>query len=156
MSGTEQPVVGVTVNLRDAGGNVVSTTVTNVNGVYRFDDLAPGDYLIEIVPPAGDQLTTANQGDDATDSDFSSETNFASVTVLADQTVRNIDAGLVQTPTTAAPATSPPLALTGAESRLIVLLGSSMVSLGVMLLLLSIGLLTRSKEGARHQPGALS
>ncbi len=47
-NGTEIGIDGVTVNLLDSLGNVIATTVTTAGGYYRFDNLAPGSYTVEI------------------------------------------------------------------------------------------------------------
>ncbi|MCO6044248.1 SpaA isopeptide-forming pilin-related protein [Aeoliella sp. ICT_H6.2] len=44
---------GVTIDLLDADGNVLATTVTDENGEYRFDDLTPGEYQIREHQPDG-------------------------------------------------------------------------------------------------------
>lgn len=46
--GTEAGIDGVTVNLLDNLGNVIATTVTAGGGYYRFDNLLPGSYTVEI------------------------------------------------------------------------------------------------------------
>jgi len=40
----EPPIAGVIVTLKNAAGNVVGTTTTDINGVYHFDQLAAGSY----------------------------------------------------------------------------------------------------------------
>lgn len=46
---TEQPVPNVTVNLLDATGTtVLRTTTTDTNGLYVFDELAAGTYVVEV------------------------------------------------------------------------------------------------------------
>ena len=48
-----QPIAGVTIELRDASGQLIDTTETNAEGHYRFDGLAPGTYsIVEIQPNA--------------------------------------------------------------------------------------------------------
>ncbi len=49
----EPPLVGVTIELRDAQGKVIETTVTDVNGYYVFDNLMPGDYSVYEHQPDG-------------------------------------------------------------------------------------------------------
>ncbi len=46
--GTEPGIDGVTVNLLDNGGNIIATTITAAGGYYRFDNLAPGSYTVQI------------------------------------------------------------------------------------------------------------
>jgi len=66
----EPPVPGVTVNLKDANGVVIQTTVTDINGEYYFLSLPPGTYSVQFVIPMGYDYTASNQGDDALDSDI--------------------------------------------------------------------------------------
>ncbi|MBI1249078.1 hypothetical protein GC197_14700 [bacterium] len=50
---TESPIVGVTMSLLDAQGNVVATTKTDANGHYKFDGLPPGNYTVIETQPSG-------------------------------------------------------------------------------------------------------
>ena len=45
---TDGELQGITLNLLDAGGNILATTVTNANGFYQFTGLPDGDYTVEI------------------------------------------------------------------------------------------------------------
>ncbi len=49
----EPGFAGVLVNLLDASDAVIDTTTTDAQGLYLFDDLPPGTYLVEVVAPAG-------------------------------------------------------------------------------------------------------
>ncbi len=49
----EPALEGVTIQLRDEFGNRVATTVTDANGQYAFDGLAPGNYSIFEEQPSG-------------------------------------------------------------------------------------------------------
>lgn len=49
----EQPIAGVRVELLDANGNVLASTLTAANGSYKFDNLAPGMYSVRESQPAG-------------------------------------------------------------------------------------------------------
>ena len=49
----DEPLAGVTIELRDATGVVIRTAVTDANGMYRFDDLMAGTYSVFEVQPAG-------------------------------------------------------------------------------------------------------
>ena len=61
---------GITVNLLDATGLVVATTVTAMDGTYSFTNVAAGQYRVQFVPPMGYSFTTANQGsNESVDSD---------------------------------------------------------------------------------------
>ncbi len=87
--GAELPLAGVTVELFftpddgitlnpavDVNGNTVSAQTTDINGLYRFDNLLPGDYVLRITAPSGTSFipTMVNQPDpdqtDNTDSNF--------------------------------------------------------------------------------------
>lgn len=50
---TEEPLAGVTVELRDANNVVVATQVTDANGNYRFSNLRAGNYTVKEITPAG-------------------------------------------------------------------------------------------------------
>ena len=93
----ELGIQGVTVNLLDADGNVVATTVTDANGNYRFEIGDPGTYMVEFAPKSGWTFTTKDAGDnDALDSDADPATGRTpSFTVSAGQTDLTLDAGLV-------------------------------------------------------------
>ena len=47
------PIAGVTMQLLDADGNVIGTTQTDADGNYVFGNLAPGNYGVREVQPAG-------------------------------------------------------------------------------------------------------
>jgi serine-aspartate repeat-containing protein C/D/E len=49
----DPPVAGVTINLVDANGNLVGTTLTDTNGYYQFGNLLPGNYSVQEVVPVG-------------------------------------------------------------------------------------------------------
>jgi hypothetical protein len=55
---------GVTVQLEDADGNVIATTVTDARGRYRFDSAngvaRTGDYTVRLVLPTGLTQASAN------------------------------------------------------------------------------------------------
>ncbi len=48
-----RPLSGVTIQLKDAQGNVVAQTTTNAQGEYEFTNLRPGTYSIVELQPAG-------------------------------------------------------------------------------------------------------
>ncbi len=49
----EYTLEGVQVQLLNASGQVISTTVTDANGTYRFNALAPGAYAVREIQPSG-------------------------------------------------------------------------------------------------------
>lgn len=92
----EDPVEGVTVNLYDATGTQVDTTVTGPGG-YTFADLPLGDYTVEFVAPEGRTFTIQDAGgDEATDSDADPTGMTDTITLTADAPQNTaVDAGLV-------------------------------------------------------------
>lgn len=93
----ESGVAGATVRLVNAAGTVIATTTTDANGNYKFSDVAPGTYSVQVVPPAGSGLvfTTQNAGsDDNADSDVDASGATATFTVASGQNRTDIDAGL--------------------------------------------------------------
>ncbi|MEZ5534065.1 MAG: IPTL-CTERM sorting domain-containing protein [Thiolinea sp.] len=61
----ENGLKGVTVSLTDGAGNTVNdiygkpvaSTTTDAGGLYRFDDLPAGDYVVNMAAPSGYYLT---------------------------------------------------------------------------------------------------
>ena len=49
----EEPLEGVIIELYDADGNQIATTVTDASGEYSFDNLPPGNYRILEIQPDG-------------------------------------------------------------------------------------------------------
>jgi protocatechuate 3,4-dioxygenase beta subunit len=62
VDGGETGISGVTVRLLNGSGTVLATTTTDANGNYLFSNLIPGDYLVEIVPPAGYLSSSGTNG----------------------------------------------------------------------------------------------
>ena len=106
---SEPGISGVTVNLYACLNNVVQTgvldsTTTDAFGGYGFD-VDPGSYAVEFVIPAdlaaiGYVYTSANQGDDISDSDADRTTGLtACSTVASGEEDLTIDGGAFQTAT---------------------------------------------------------
>jgi uncharacterized repeat protein (TIGR01451 family) len=58
---SELGLPGVTVSLLDQAGNVVSTTLTGLDGAYIFfHNLTPGTYFVQETDPAGYTSSTSN------------------------------------------------------------------------------------------------
>ena len=94
----EPGIAGVTVNLLNGDGTPTGqSTVTDANGDYRFTDLLPGDYIVEVVPPAGTTFTIQDAGaDDGLDSDVDPGTGQTGIITLeeGDNDPTN-DAGII-------------------------------------------------------------
>ncbi|NJN72124.1 MAG: hypothetical protein HC799_04555 [Limnothrix sp. RL_2_0] len=91
----DTPVGGVTVELLQ-NGVVVATTTTNPDGSYLFDGLVPGDYQVQFTSPDGFVFTTANVGDDASDSDADANGLTQTVTLQSGENNLTLDAGLIE------------------------------------------------------------
>ena len=70
---------GITVNLLDTNSNVVATTLTSANGNYLFEDVTPGNYIIE-------QINNPNSVD-VTDVEGAPDDSQVAVTVGIGETV---------------------------------------------------------------------
>ena len=49
----EEGIAGIEVTLLDENGEVLATTTTDEDGRYLFDDLGPGDYVVEFPQTPG-------------------------------------------------------------------------------------------------------
>lgn len=92
----ETGIANVEVTLLDGDGNVVAVTTTDDNGLYLFEDVPPGDYIVSVSQPEDFAYAPVNQGDDdAVDSDIEPETGqSAVVTLLPGQVNTTVDVGL--------------------------------------------------------------
>ncbi|MGB9738108.1 SdrD B-like domain-containing protein, partial [Chloroflexus sp.] len=91
-------VPGVQVVLYDGSGNVLNTTVTDVDGLYHFDNLLAGNYYLRFVVPASFVVSPQDQGtNDNADSDVN-PTTFLTVptTLSAGENDLRWDLGLYQ------------------------------------------------------------
>ncbi|MCK5085942.1 MAG: choice-of-anchor A family protein, partial [Melioribacteraceae bacterium] len=80
----EDGVEGVTVNLYDCSDNPITSTTTDSDGYYLFDNLTPGDYYVEFILPAGYEFSPQNVGsNDTIDSDADESNGKTICTTLA-------------------------------------------------------------------------
>ena len=101
----ETGVNGVTVTLIGGGadglinniGDTTQTTLTAGDGNYLFSNLTPGtQYQVMFGKPGGYNFTTANVGNDASDSDAIAATGKSQIVTLASgESNLTLDAGLV-------------------------------------------------------------
>jgi protocatechuate 3,4-dioxygenase beta subunit len=98
----ESGLANVTVRLLNSTGGVITTTTTDGNGLYTFNNLTAGTYQIQFVTPTNYVLTTANAGlnlNDSIDSDAVAGTGLTQqVTLAAGQNNETLDAGMVFCP----------------------------------------------------------
>ena len=97
----ETGVSGATVQLFTAANTLVGTQVTAASGLYLFTGLTPGDYYVQVTPPAGYFMSPQDVGaNDAVDSDANTTTGvMATTTLISGEDDRTWDAGLYQTAT---------------------------------------------------------
>ena len=92
----DAPLSGVTVRLLDAGGNAIAgrTAVTDAAGHYQFGGLAPGQYGVQFVRPAGTVASPQDAAGDAVDSDADPATGKTVIkTYVSGDADASVDAG---------------------------------------------------------------
>ncbi|WP_322494448.1 SdrD B-like domain-containing protein, partial [Chloroflexus sp.] len=83
-AGETAGVPGVQVVLYDGADSVLNTTVTDVDGLYRFDNLLAGSYYLRFVVPASYIVSPQDQGgNDNADSDVNPTTFLTALTTLS-------------------------------------------------------------------------
>lgn len=94
--GDEPGIADIEVTLLDETGNTIATTTTDSDGMYLFENIPPGNYIISVPQPEDLNYAPVNQGDDDTvDSDIVPETGQSSVITLRPGEVNTtVDAGL--------------------------------------------------------------
>ncbi len=100
MDGTQEfgefGIADAEVTLVKVGEGPVETQVTENDGRYKFEDVRPGSYYIEVTPPDGFQLTQANAGTiEAVDSDADITGLTTQFDVTQGSSTTEIDFGLV-------------------------------------------------------------
>ena len=80
---------------------LIATMLTGSNGEYNFNNLPPGDYYIEFVPPVGYIYSpTDKAGNEVTDSDMDHGTGRTPIVSMPPgSTTPNLDAGFYLPPT---------------------------------------------------------
>ena len=97
---SEAAVQGVTMTLKKAITlAIVATDVTDVNGQYIFENIAPGDYYVEATSgiPVGKTATgKQTTGNNETDSDFNYASNIETdvISLISGENRGDIDLGL--------------------------------------------------------------
>ncbi|OQX01180.1 MAG: hypothetical protein BWK80_60510, partial [Desulfobacteraceae bacterium IS3] len=96
----EPGVAGVKVNLTDAAGKVLATSLTDGSGYYLFAGLAAGSYTVDFEPLPAYRFTLQNSGNnsgstDSVDSDADTGTGQTSIVTLSEgEHNPTIDAGI--------------------------------------------------------------
>ncbi len=100
----ESGINGITVRLFSSDGTLISNTVTTNDpvsgeaGYYKFNDIDPGDYYIELIL-AGGLVTSAPNAvsDEEIDSDITGANGpntSSTFSIIQGQTISNLDAGI--------------------------------------------------------------
>jgi hypothetical protein len=95
---SEPGVGGVLVTLKDSGGNVIGTAITDADGKYLISNVPPGTgYTITFSGiPTGASFVAQNSGSNTTlDSDASATGVTNGFNITAGQFVNNVDAGVI-------------------------------------------------------------
>ena len=93
----EPGIDGVTVELLDGAGTLITTTTTAGGGLYSFANLLPADYQVQVTAPAGYDITVQDAGaDDAVDSDIDASGLTAVFALAGNSQDDSVDAGLYQ------------------------------------------------------------
>lgn len=92
----EPGIAGSLVLLRAVDGSLAAETTTDADGFYWFEDLAPGEYVVQFAEVSGKGFVARNVGDDdRLDSDVDPLTGLtAEIFVERGDTVSHIDAGV--------------------------------------------------------------
>jgi len=96
----ENGMPNITVELyRCSDNSLVTSTVTNVNGNYSFNNLIGGDYYVQFTVPIGYTVSPAFQGgNNQTDSNPDATGKTSCITLTAGEHNTTIDAGFFETP----------------------------------------------------------
>jgi len=91
------PYAGVEVKLLDSNEETLETTTTDTEGLYSFNNLDDGIYIIQFETKDRNIFSDANEGDDDTvDSDVLVDTGLTDQVVIADNIdANNVDAGYI-------------------------------------------------------------
>lgn len=90
----EPGLLGKTVVLKNAGGNIVGTAITNTNGEYLFSNLMPGTYTLEFGIITNMLRAPHNMGgNNNINSKPNAATGIATVTIASGENNTTMDAG---------------------------------------------------------------
>jgi len=84
----------VAVSLWSSAGTLISQTVSDANGSYRFDNLNPGNYYVSFDSPQDFEFTS--EGIDSDVSEVISSGSTGIINLSASQTITNVNAGYFQ------------------------------------------------------------
>ena len=93
----EEPVANADVLIYDTVGNIIAQTKTDENGEFEFNNLPPGDYQLQFVPPAGFDFTQRNANGGLNSG--ADDSGFMSITLGPGSNKIETGAGIVGNPT---------------------------------------------------------
>lgn len=94
---SDEPAVGIKVELLDANNELLATDITDDSGTYLFEHLADGEYLIKIEKPAGYTFCPPNLDPDEKSDSNVNENGYSDLVTLSDCEINlTIDAGLIK------------------------------------------------------------
>ena len=102
-AGTETGIDGVTVELFDdvddsgdfsAADTLVTSTVTMNGGLYLFDDLSPGDYIVGVTPPADGSAGLSSNGPGESTDDDQTDDNDNGIQAMANDVIYSVAVNL--------------------------------------------------------------
>ncbi len=90
---------GIKVELYDTNGKLISSTLTNKDGLYRFSNLDAGEYQVKFIKKAGYSFTTkmATGVSSSLNSDADVSTGMTDIVFLEEENL-DIDAGMYIAP----------------------------------------------------------
>ncbi len=91
----EVGIGNVTVNLTDAAGNPVASTVTDTDGGYLFSDLAPGTYTVTVDETTLPANMTQTDNPVNPNADFGNQTNGYDITLASGDENLTADFGYI-------------------------------------------------------------
>ncbi len=95
LDGFDVVVADTEVRLIDSAGSIVAEMLSDEDGDFEFEDLPPGEYFVEVVPPDGTEFTAPGVSGEWSESDVDPLTGRTAMVTLADEAVEEIMVGLV-------------------------------------------------------------
>jgi SdrD B-like domain len=98
----DRPIPNIKVYLLDNTGAKIDSTLTDINGLYKFDSLFAGIYSVQFVAPVGQNFVTKNVGTTDKDSDAGTDGKTGTYTIDTskpvgdpDRDITTVDAGMI-------------------------------------------------------------
>ena len=92
----DTPIEGMKVYLFNDAGKKIDSTLTTINGLYKFDDLFSGTYSVQFVAPVGKAFVTNNTGTDDQDSDAGIDGKTGTYTINGNKIIINPKTNVIE------------------------------------------------------------